>query len=166
MEAVKRQKRTVGAIVKIPLQKGYHTYGRILKSGMAFYDLKSKKEDELQFIVSHPILFVTGVSHSAVTKGLWRKVGVLPLEENLMKFFPQYIQDPINQNHFRILLGNGTEKEATLEECIGLERFASWTADGIEKRLNDYFFGTNSFGEKTIPFPERTNILFTKQKTA
>ena len=115
---------------------------------MAFYDLKSKKEDELQFIVSHPILFV------------------LPLEENLMKFFPQYIQDPINQNHFRILLGNGIEKEATLEECIGLERFASWTANGIEKRLNDYFFGTNSFGEKTIPFPERTNILFTKQKTA
>ena len=32
------------------------------------------------------------------------------------------------------------EKEATLEECIGLERFASWTAEGIEKRLNDYFF--------------------------
>jgi hypothetical protein len=65
---VKRQKRTMGAIVRIPLQKGYHTYGRVLKSGMAFYDLKSKKDEELQFIVSQPILLVTGVSHSAVTK--------------------------------------------------------------------------------------------------
>lgn len=139
MEAVKRQKRTVGAIVKIPLQKGYHTYGRILKSGMAFYDLKSKSEDDLQFIISKPILFVTGVSHSALTKGIWLKVGVLPLEEDLLKFFPQYIQDPINQNHFRILLGNGIEKEATLEECFGLERFASWTAEGIEKDLTIIF---------------------------
>lgn len=152
--------------MKIALQKGYHAYGRFLKSGMAFYDLKSKKDDELQFIVSQPILFVTGVSHSAVTKGIWLKVGVLPLEEDLLKFFPQYIQDPINQNHFRILLGNGIEKEATLEECIGLELFASWRAEGIEKRLNDYFFGTNSFGEKMIPFPERANINLRKQKSA
>ena len=29
----KRQKRTVGSIVKIPLEGGYHTYARILKDG-------------------------------------------------------------------------------------------------------------------------------------
>ena len=87
MEAVKRQKRTTGGIVKIPLQKGYHAYGRILKSGMAFYDLKSKKDEELEFIISQPVLFVTGVSHPAVTTGIWRKVGVIPLEEDLLNFF-------------------------------------------------------------------------------
>lgn len=91
---------------------------------------------------------------------------MLPLEDELLKFHPQYIQDPINQNHFRILLGNGVEKEATLEESIGLERFASWTAEGIEKRLNDYFFGTNSFEQKSIPFPEQYKILLQKKKTA
>jgi hypothetical protein len=159
MEAVRKQKRTIGSIVEIPLHKGYHGYGRVLKSGMAFYDLKSKKEEELQFIISHAILFITGVSHHAITKGYWQKIGSLPLEEELLTFYPQYIQDPINQNSFRILLGNGIEKEATLKECLGLERFASWTPEGIEIRLNDYFFGTNSFGEKTIPFPEQYRIL-------
>lgn len=166
METVKRQKRTAGAIVKIPLQKGYHTYGRILKSGIAFYDFKSNKEESLEFIASQPILFVTGVSHSAVTKGIWRKVGVIPLDEDLQKFFPQYIQDPINQNEFRILLGNGIEKKATLEECIGLERFASWTPEGIEKRLNDYFFGTDSFEQKTIPFPEKVKSNLQNKKAS
>ncbi|HMZ65402.1 MAG TPA: hypothetical protein PK079_06250 [Leptospiraceae bacterium] len=43
---MKRQKRTKGAIVEIPLNNGYHTYGRVLKSGMAFYDLKSNLRDK------------------------------------------------------------------------------------------------------------------------
>ena len=32
----KRQKRTVGSIVKIPLEGGYHTYARILKVELVF----------------------------------------------------------------------------------------------------------------------------------
>ena len=42
----KKQQRTIGAIVKVPLEKGgYHTYARILKSPyFAFYDLRTKEE--------------------------------------------------------------------------------------------------------------------------
>ena len=35
---MKRQQRTVGAIVQVPLENGYHTYARILKTRLAFYD--------------------------------------------------------------------------------------------------------------------------------
>lgn len=38
---IKRQQRTIGSIVKIPLENGFHTYARILKSRIAFYDLRT-----------------------------------------------------------------------------------------------------------------------------
>ncbi len=41
---LKRQRKTVGAIVKIPLENGYHSYARILELGTAFYDVNTKEE--------------------------------------------------------------------------------------------------------------------------
>jgi len=142
---VKRQKRTIGAIVKVPLEKGFHTYARILKYDFAFYDFRTKEEiSDLQKIVSSPILFITAVNDYSVTRGLWLKVGNLPLEERLLVTPPQFVQDPIHPDHF-FLVENGVRRPATKEECKGLERSAVWTPEGIQRRLNDHYAGRKNY---------------------
>jgi len=145
--AMKRQQRTIGSIVKLPLDKGYHTYARILKSPyFAFYDLRTREEvSDLEFIVSNPILFITSVSHYSVTNGLWIKIGKLPLENKLLTVPPQFIQDSIQPSQFVIVYDNGTKKKATAEECSGLERLAVWTPESIQERLIDHYAGRKNF---------------------
>jgi hypothetical protein len=145
----KRQQRTVGSIVKIPLERGYHSYARILKSPyFAFYDFREEEVSNLDLIVSSPILFITSVSHYSVTSGLWVKVGKLPLEKNLLKIPPQFIQDSIQTNQFEIVYYDGRKKKATAEECAGLERLAVWTPESIQERLIDHYAGRQNFWVK------------------
>ena len=43
---MKRQQRTVGAVIAVPLPNGYRAHGRILKNAsFAFYDFVSPEED-------------------------------------------------------------------------------------------------------------------------
>lgn len=142
---IKRQKRTIGAIVKIPLEKGFHTYARILKYDFAFYDIRTKEEiSNLNKIVSSAILFITTVNDYSVTRGLWLKVGNLPLEERLLTTPPQFAQDPIHPDRF-FLIENGIRRPATKEECKGLERSAVWTQEGMQRRLNDHYAGRKNY---------------------
>ena len=54
----KKQQRTVGSIVKIPLENGFHGYGRILENDIAFYDFRTKEDLNPQEIIEKSILFV------------------------------------------------------------------------------------------------------------
>jgi hypothetical protein len=54
---------------------------------------------------------------------------------------PRFIQDTFNKDKFRIVYHDRKEKEATLDECKGLERFMVWEGVTIEKRLSDYYAG-------------------------
>ena len=58
-----KQQRTIGAIIKVPLEKGFYGYGRILQgTSFAFYDIHSKAElIDLAKIVSSPVLFIISV---------------------------------------------------------------------------------------------------------
>ncbi len=40
----KKQQRTIGAIVEIPLNDGYKTYARILDEYFAFYNIYTKEQ--------------------------------------------------------------------------------------------------------------------------
>jgi hypothetical protein len=138
---LKRQQRTVGAIVKIPLEESFHTYARILKSKFAFYDCRTKDDIDIETIVSKPALFFTNVYDSAVTKGYWLKVGKkLPLEEHLLDLPPVYIQDALNPSKYQIFKGKEI-RTATKEECIGLECLSAWSYENVEHRLNDHYAG-------------------------
>lgn len=141
----KKQKRTTGSIVKVPLEKGFHTYARILGVDIAFYDLRTKEEiTEMKEIISSPILFITAVNYYAITKGLWEKVGKASLEEYPVTIPPQFVQNPLNPEQF-FIEEKGIRRPATKEECKGLERSAVWTPEGIQKRLNDYYAGRNNY---------------------
>jgi len=78
------------------------------------------------------------VYKNAVTKGRWLKIGKLPLEQNLQKFPPEFIQDPIEPTQFSIY-ENGKIRPAKREECEGLERAAVWEARHVEERLRDHY---------------------------
>ena len=136
---LKRQQRTIGSIVKIPLENGFWTYARILEVKCAFYDAKTNQDLDIEEIIQKPILFFATVYDSAITKGFWEKIGKkLPLEDHLLDLPPVYTQDILNPTKFTIY----SEKEirqASKEECLGLELLATWTHKNIEERLNDYY---------------------------
>ncbi len=94
----KKQKYTVGAFVKIPLEGGGHGYGRVLEAPLfAFYDVKTENDLPLLEVRSMPVLFKIWVMRSAVTSGRWEIVGVAPLEEGL-KVEPHFFKvDPISK---------------------------------------------------------------------
>lgn len=143
----RNQRRTVGAIVKVDLGDGSHSYAQILKnSNFAFYDIRSKGEvtnpHELR---SAPIAFVVSVYDDAVTKGRWQKVISLPLDPRVTVLPQKFIQDPMDPNRFEIYDPNtGQTRPAKRDECIGLERAAVWEARQVEERLREHFEGRAS----------------------
>jgi hypothetical protein len=138
-----KQQRTIGAIVKVPLEKGFFGYGRILTgTSFAFYDIRSKEElTDLAEIISSPVLFIISVNNYAVTDRRWVKIGKLPLEKTYTVLPPRYTQDLLSPDKFKIIYSDGTMKQVTNEECNGLERFAVWQPQQVEERLSDYFAG-------------------------
>ncbi len=145
----KRQQHTIGAIVKIPLENGYHSYGRILKVQVAFYDIYTKKDMLVDDVVKQNVLFVTNVYKYTITKGYWQKTGKkLPIEEELLNPPPKYTQDALNPQYYELVYRDKLVP-TTKEKCQGLELWAVWTPKEIEERLNDHFKG------RTNPFVER-----------
>ncbi len=136
-----RQQRTPGAILKIDLGDGYHSYARILgKANYAFYDLKTKVDiKDMSEIVSKPILFIVSVYDDVITRGRWLKVGKLPLEESLQSLPFKFIQDLYTGELEQYNSNTGEIKPATKAECEGLERAAVWEADHVESRLRDFY---------------------------
>lgn len=152
----KKQQRTIGAIIQIPLEDGYHTYGRILQgASFAFYDLRTKEEiTDLHKIIKSPVLFITAAYDDVITSDRWIKIGKLPLEEKFAILPPRFIQDTFNKDKFRIVYANRTEKEATINECKGLERFMVWEGKSLEERLSDYYAGRKNRTVEEILNPE------------
>jgi hypothetical protein len=148
MEKKKRQQRTVGAVVKIPLENGSHCYARILTDDFAFYDIHTKEELPINDIVRSPVLFFAAVYDDAL-KGDWVKVSkALPIEAHLKDKPPVYTQDRLNLTNYTIYK-NGEEIPATKEDCIGLEYLMVWEKQEIEERLNDHYAGRkNQFVER------------------
>ena len=147
---LKRQQRTIGSIVEIPLNNDYYTYARILDNFMAFYNIYTKEQPETNKIVSSDVLFFSAVYDSVITKGYWLKIGKkTPLEDKLYELPPFYTQDILNTDKYTIYDTNG-KRPATKEECIGLEYYGVWEGQKMEERLNDYFTGKKTNWQKRL----------------
>ena len=137
---LKRQQRKVGSIVKIPLEGGYHTYGRVLKSGVAFYDARTKEELKAEEIINRKILFRTGIYDSVITQGYWLKIGKpIPLEAELLKPQIWYTEDLLADRV--IIYKDGKQIPATRDEVRNIESATIWDYASLEERLNDYYAG-------------------------
>ena len=160
----RRQQRTVGAVVKIPLERGFHTYARILEVEMAFYNIHTKKELTTKEIINTPVLFITTVYDNAITKGYWPKISkAIPLEDKLIDTPAKYTQDVLNPLKYSLVYSD-KKVEAKKEECKGLEFWAIWSAENIEKRLNDHFFGRKNLYVERMNRAEMYDDLKLKTK--
>lgn len=166
---LKRQQRTTGAVVKIPLNDGYHSYARILDVDIAFYDIRTKDELPIEEIVSTPVLFIATVYDEAITKGYWIKVGKkLPLEQNLVNIPPKYTQDILNPDKYTLIYNN-KQVTASKEDCKGLEFWSVWQKEKIEERLKNHFANAENVFVKRMKsaemYPNTPEIKASIKKT-
>ncbi len=138
----KRQRRTPGAIVEIPLSDTTKGYALTLEEPLfALYDLQVPRtaSPPLTEIISAPILTRIWVMNHAVTRGRWATVGKVTVPKNLQDAPKFFKQDAINGE--LSLYSKGEETPASIEECQGLESAAVWDPTHVEERLRDHFLG-------------------------
>lgn len=140
-----RQKETIGAFVRVPIDETYHTYGRIINNLVyAFYDFRTESEiSDFKLIEKSNILFKLIVHRSAVTKGYWKIIGLQELPEDLKIPVPFFTQTIGNHNDCSIVTDGNSIKVEPID-CIGLERLAVWEHDHVEQRLKDYYNGVRN----------------------
>jgi hypothetical protein len=137
-----KQKEIVGAFLKVPIDDKYHSYGRIIiDNKYAFYDFKTDQEEtDLDKIEKAKVIFKVLVSETPVKTGRWKIIGVKELPEDLKQPVPLFIQE-IGHPEICYIDINDERRQVRPEECIGIERFAAWSHEHVEKRLADYYNG-------------------------
>lgn len=137
-------RRKEGAFFEIELSNGKYAYGRILPMATyAFYDLYSDMAlSDINIIQKSNVIFICSVYNYAISKGIWKVIGLLELEQNFKILPLQFIQDRHNLEIVRLYDPNtGEMKPAKIIDCIGLECAAVWEPTHINDRLIDYFEG-------------------------
>lgn len=136
----KRQKRTVGAVIKVPVDN-YSIHAQILEEmDIVFFDTKSQKNITAESAVDFPVLFRIPANSDAILNGKWLKIGNAIIKDEFTKPIPRFIQDALNPNKFQIY-HTGKIFQSSKDECIGLECCAVWAVNHIEDRIRDYYNG-------------------------
>ena len=154
----KRQKITIGSVLEIPIDGKYYVYAQILPhSECVFFNFKSKSPlVDYRVLNDTPILFVLGVYNYVITKGLWKKVGKLPIREELNTLPLAYMYDRFT-NKFCLYNNNTGEITPSTKEAVrGLERAAVWGENHVVDRIRDYYNGVPCIWlkEHYVLFPE------------
>ena len=133
-----RQKRTIGSILKIPVDN-YYIHAQILEEvDMVYFDTKGKENLSLHDITESPILFRVSTNDDAILNGKWKKIGKAEVKGELAKPVKKFIQDALNPDKFKIYF-NGEIRPATKKECERLDRAAVWAVNHIEDRIKDHY---------------------------
>lgn len=141
---MKKQRFVSGAIVKITIGDGYHTYGRLMVNPyIEIFDFKTKDETkDFQRIVESPILFTVCMFYrQAISNGLWKIVGKIPFDEHKISTPPQYRQSSFDNSKCVLVDMFGNEVPAMIDECQNMERLVVWTPKRIVARIEDYYAG-------------------------
>lgn len=136
-----RQKKTIGAVVEILIEGQYYVYAQILpKSLFAFFDYRSETPIiDLSCLTTAPVLFVIPVYDYVITKGIWLKVGKLPIRKDLEILPLEYIYDETSGKYSTYNCYTGEIVSSNKEEVQGLERAAVWAENHVEDRIRDYY---------------------------
>ncbi|HEX8860796.1 MAG TPA: DUF4259 domain-containing protein [Actinomycetes bacterium] len=137
-----RQRFEPGAVLRVGLDDGTHTYARMLshRPYLAVYDARRSDDDvDVEQIVRSPVLFVVAVAAAAYRSGRWQRVGWVPLLAAAVVIPEFFLQDIFDSQQCQVVDHLGRERAATPEECVGLERSAVWAAEHIEERVRDHY---------------------------
>ena len=141
---VKRQKRTLGAVMEINVDNEYYVYAQSYPyTEEVIFDYRSKEPlEDLSVLLSVKQLFRIVVFRWVIGSGHWKKVGKLPLREDLLIVQKQYIYHKFDRDKFEIYNPEtGQITPSNKEECRGLERCSVWGADSIKDRIRDHYNG-------------------------
>ena len=154
---MKRQKIKKGAIVKIPFDQQFHTYGRLLiKPYIEIYDFKTETDVlKMDEIIAKPVLFTLCVFDHAITSGRWEIIGTTMLDDAVANIPKQFLQDVGNYQKCRLIDADGNITAASIEECRELERSAVWEPEHIEDRIRDYYAGKPNIWVESLKLKEK-----------
>lgn len=140
---MKRQQETVGSIVQIHINDEFYVYAQILPYGLlAFFDYKSDTElSDLNVLKNAKVLFITAVYKYVITKGIWLKVGKIPIREDLQVLPLRFVYDRISEKFFTYNPETGETASTTIDVAEKLERAAVWDDKQIEERIKNHYDG-------------------------
>jgi len=145
---IKRKEKT-GDLIKVPFDEPYFTYAQYLTDTLfAFYDFKSVNDiQEICQVLDKMKLFTISVHASAVRSNRWKIVGSCELPENSKENFLLFKNKIIaeGQPAAYTIYKDGITRDATREECMGLEYLFAWTPEKVEERLRDHYAGRLNF---------------------
>lgn len=157
---MKRQTRTEGSIVEIPLGNDRRAFGRLLYEPLVeFYEIHGHGSGpvEVDEVTAARVTFTIPVMNSAVTSGRWRKIGKKPLTETERRRVTRFCLEDLLTGRLSLFWtdaesGTTHQVPATREECLAHEAAAVWSAEHVEDRLRDHFAGrTNVWLESLRP---------------
>jgi hypothetical protein len=141
--ARKRVRFTPGSVLLVPA--GIHRALAVMTARepfIAFYGCDRDPEpSEIPALCAGRPLFVVGVDRAAYATGHWGPVLWRLPEQDVPAIPPIFHQDVINGACSIIEPGVSARLLVSREECIGLERQASWSKEHIESRLEDHYEG-------------------------
>lgn len=130
-----------GAILRIPLRDGLHTYGQMAREPVViFFEGAFEKKMPPWAVAGLPVAFRVIVFRSAIYDAGWQQTGYSTLGTDNSRDFRFYKQDPVTGALTLCTPGvdiadNG--RPATLAECEGLECLAAWEPLHVVERLED-----------------------------
>lgn len=140
---MKKQRKIPGMVVEVDLRNGSYCYAQVLEHGIAFFDYRSQKRlDRIEALNEVQVLFVIAVYREVITKGIWPKIGMLPIRDEFKELPMKFIQDPVDPEKFSLYNPNtGEITPTTKDKVIGLENAAVWASSHVEERLRDHYAG-------------------------
>lgn len=133
MDNGKRKRIKVGNIYAIPLPNGKYAFGRkIMDAGIAIYKYIANEITDLPKTEDYQ--FIVGVYDYVLKSGEWAVVDYRPFEKDEEIWAPPRCIIDIISGEYSIYY-KGEIRNATKEECEGLEEASVWGAEHIIDRI-------------------------------
>ena len=131
-----------GSVLRIPIHDKYY-FCQVLGpkcNTIRVLDYESANQyADIKLLLDRPSLFEVGVMSNVLCSTEWTIVGTAPLGDSIMK--PQIWSDNDYRGYKIFLPETETVRDASPEECQGLEYAVPWTKKQIEDRISDYYAG-------------------------
>ncbi len=140
-QPTKRQRWTLGAVVRIPLGEEQFGYAQMLdEPEYAFFAVRDPAVLAAQAAAS-PVLFRLWVMRRAHSSGRWAKIGTAPISMELSHHSLRFNQDPLDPEIIVLGYDGVSGDSVSAEACQGYERAAVWEPEHVEERLRDHRSG-------------------------
>ena len=137
----KSQRIKEGAIMKIDISENRFVFARQFSSDIGIYNLVLNHNDAIPSpldIIKNKFIFYCSVFDDIIRAGIFQYIGFVPLTAKEISEIPPKFHQDLGTYNCTIFWGNGKEREALPEECVGLEPNMVWEAQGLRERIQDF----------------------------